>query len=290
MEVLILCAGAADKSFEGKKSDRPLRTKGKRQAQKIGAWMGRKGLRPDIVLTDSSLRARATAAKALKAAGWTAHNIQRSPDLSSGKFPDLPKAHRILIIAVPDVVKKLVHGIGLDPNLRPGVLLQLSQEQGTWELVVRIDPQELPDLFPYPSPNGPELRERPAYYYTQSAVIPYRKTAKGTEILIVGSSSGRHWVVPKGIVEPGLKPAASALVEAREEAGVEGQIGDTQLGTYEYEKWGATCHVAVFAMEVTHVLPSDKWEESHRERRWVTAAEAATLLNQAAFGPMALQI
>ncbi|MCV0425389.1 MAG: NUDIX domain-containing protein [Roseibium sp.] len=292
MELLILCAGAGEKSWDGAKSDRPLRTKGKRQAQKIGAWMGRMGVCPDIVLTSLDLRARVTAQKALKSAGWTARAIQKSPELSAGTLPDFPDARKILLVGSSTEMRCLLDELGLtaEPELRAGVLLHLTRNKGRISLVTRVDPQDLPNHFPYPAPDGPEQRERPAYYYTQSAVIPYRRTNKGTEILITGSSSGRHWVVPKGIVEPGLSPAASAMTEAREEAGVEGRVETPALGTFSYEKWGASCQVEVFAMEVTNILPDVAWEENHRNRKWVSVFDAASLLQHPAFRKMAMEI
>ena len=292
MELLTLCAGAADKSWHGAKSERPIRTKGKRQAQKVGAWMGQHGLCPDLTLTSADLRARVTAQKALKAAGWAAQDIRESPELSAGNLPDLPDTKTILLVATSAEMRHLAGGLDLvpDPELKPGVLLHLTQQNGRNTLVARVDPHDLPDLFPYPSPDGPERRDRPAYYYTQSAVIPYRETENGKEILIVGSSGGRHWVVPKGIVEPGLTPAASAMTEAREEAGVKGTVGPAPIGRFSYEKWGATCQVEVYAMEVTDILADDMWEESHRNRKWVSQAEAAMLLKQPAFRTLVTEI
>jgi phosphohistidine phosphatase len=64
------------------------------------------------------------------------------------------------------------------------------------------------------------MRNKPDYFYRQSGVIPVRKTDEGVEVLLVRSRSGRRWVIPKGIVEPCLSPAASAPKEAEEEAGV----------------------------------------------------------------------
>jgi phosphohistidine phosphatase len=286
MDVLILCAGAADKSWSGPKSRRPLRTRGKRQSQKIGAWLGKQRLAPDLVLTSSDLRSRVTAQKALKAAGWTARNIKRSDELSAGSLPTLPKEGTYLLVLPPKAAGELLKMLGFDPEVAPGVLYRLAGRAGKTFLIERIDSRDLPDLFPYPAPDGPECRERPAYYYTQSAVIPFRRKGDETEILIVGSSSGRHWVVPKGIVEPGLDPAASAAVEAREEAGVTGKVGENPLGTFIYQKWGATCEVAVYAMEVTDVIEDEAWEERHRNRKWVPAAIAGQLLHQPAFAPM----
>lgn len=286
MELLILCAGAGVKDWGGAKSDRPLRTKGKRQAQKIGAWLGKERLRPDLVLVSDSLRARVSAEKALKAAGWSAGNIQCSEALSGGRLPDLPESGTALLVAPSSAVRQMALELGCALETAPGVLFRLQNRS----LISGIDPRDLPNLFPYPAPDGPTCRERPAYYYSQSAVIPYRRTAEGLEILMVGSSSGRHLVVPKGIVEPGLSPAASARVEAREEAGVEGRLGKAQLGTYSYEKWGATCQVIVFGMEVTRVLPETEWEEGHRTRKWVSPSVAALRLHQPALGAMIAKI
>lgn len=290
MELLILCAGAGDKHFEGKALDRPLRTKGKRQAQKIGAFLGRERLRPEIVLVAPGERSKTTAQKALKAAGWTARNIEKIGDLSPETLKTLPMDRRVLVVAPSGAVETLANRLWIDADPAPGVLLQLSFHPELTRLVASTDPNDLPDLFPYPSPDGPERRERPAYYYTQSAVIPFRRTARGTEIMITGSSSGRHWVVPKGIVEPGLGPAASAEVEAREEAGVEGVVREAPLGQFTYEKWGATCEVTVFAMEVTREIPDADWEESHRHRKWVPVADAAALLHLPAFQKMVREV
>ena len=280
MQLLLLCAGARDKTWAGAKAACPLRTKGKRQAQKVGCWLGRKGLQPDAVLCEQTLRARVTAEKALKAAGWTASGIEGSHALSKGDLPDLQDVNLVLLVAAPKRLGDVAEQMSLEAEIRPGLLLLAQVEDGRAYLKERIDPRDLPDLFPFPSPDGPERRPRPAYYYTQAAVVPFRRTKAGPEILIVGSSSGRHWVVPKGIVEPGLSPAGSAIIEAREEAGVEGETGDRPLGSYTYEKWDATCDVDVYAMEVSRVLPDGAWEETHRDRRWVTRDEAAELLNE----------
>lgn len=287
MELLLLCAGARDKTWTGAKAACPLRTKGKRQAQKIGCWLGRKGLRPDAVLCEQTLRARATAEKALKAAGWTAGQIDGSKDLSEGRLPSFSGENRVFLVAAPKRIQALAARLALEVAARSGALLIVETREGRANLRQCVDPRDLPELFPYPFPDGPERRPRPAYYYTQSAVIPFRRTKAGTEVLIIGSSSGRHWVVPKGIIEPGLSPARSAMTEAREEAGVEGSTGDEPLGSYRYEKWGATCDVAVYAMEVSRVLQEGAWEENHRNRRWVPAEEAAALLNEPALKKLA---
>ena len=122
--------------------------------------------------------------------------------------------------------------------------------------------------------------ERPAYYFNQSAVVPYRRGPDGVEVLLITSRGRRRWIVPKGIVEPFLTPAESARKEAYEEAGIEGEVGDSPLGTYQYKKWGGVCKVEVFSLRVETEHPH--WEESFRGRRWFSVADAVDELSEPA--------
>ena len=118
----------------------------------------------------------------------------------------------------------------------------------------------------------------PGWIYAQSAVLPYRRRDDDLEVLVVTSRKGSRWVIPKGIVEPGMTAAASAAKEAMEEAGVEGRVANRSLGKYRYRKWGGTCEVEVFAMEVTTEL--EDWPESHfRRRAWVSPEAAVERLD-----------
>jgi 8-oxo-dGTP pyrophosphatase MutT (NUDIX family) len=122
------------------------------------------------------------------------------------------------------------------------------------------------------------MREKPDYFYRQSAVIPYRVRQGEPEVLLITSQHSRRWVIPKGIIEPDLSPAASATKEALEEAGVEGRVGTEPLGSYQYEKWGGTCSVEVFVLEVEQV--HDDWAEAHRRRLWLSPAAAADRVDE----------
>jgi phosphohistidine phosphatase len=137
---------------------------------------------------------------------------------------------------------------------------------------------------------GREKRDRPAYYYNQSSVIPYRMNDGKVEVLIVRSSKNKHWVVPKGIHEPGLTATESAAREAKEEAGVEGKVHKKRIGRYRYIKWGATCIVDVHAMKVEYEIPEIEWEESHRTRQWVIASKAAEMVRQEELRPMIISL
>ena len=144
----------------------------------------------------------------------------------------------------------------------------------------------LPKTFPYPGPDGKEQRPRPAYYYRQSSVIPYRLKKGRLEILVIASSGNKHCVVPKGIHDPGLSAQESAEREAFEEAGARGTVDENSLGTYTQEKWGATTRVEVFPMRVEELIPEAEWEETHRGRQWLPAEKAIRKLKQPALGPM----
>ena len=109
----------------------------------------------------------------------------------------------------------------------------------------------------------------PAHMFRQSAVLAWRDQ----RILLVSTSRG-NWTIPKGVVEPNLTPAQSAAQEAFEEGGIRGAVREPALGSFESDKWGGTCHVEVFHMDVTEVL--EEWPEGTvRRRKWATLAEAA---------------
>jgi phosphohistidine phosphatase SixA len=114
----------------------------------------------------------------------------------------------------------------------------------------------------------------PAWVYRQSAVLPYRRRYGDLEVLLITSRGKGRWILPKGIVEPGLTAAESAAKEALEEAGVEGIMADAPLGSYRYEKWGGICDVDVYPLLVSDELAD--WPESGvRRRRWLPVPEAA---------------
>jgi phosphohistidine phosphatase len=89
---------------------------------------------------------------------------------------------------------------------------------------------------------------------------------------MVTSTKKKHWIIPKGVKEPHLSPKQSAIKEAWEEAGIRGKVSMPAIGAYRYRKWGSTCTVKVFAMEVRKVFR--EWEESFRDREWLSHQEA----------------
>jgi phosphohistidine phosphatase len=125
------------------------------------------------------------------------------------------------------------------------------------------------------------MRTRPDHFYRQSSVIPYRRRlfTRRLEVCLITNRRGTRWILPKGVVEPGLSAAESAAKEAWEEAGLRGEVQEDELGRYRYRKWGDECEVSVYPMRVTETLRT--WPESYRRRRWLPLAQAATELAQA---------
>ena len=308
-ELLLLRHGKSDWNIDTDDYHRPLKDRGKRAAQRIGVWLQQQGLIPDWVLASPAERALVTAQKCCKAMGMGAKQIQRDkriyqadPEALLAVLADCPpEVHRVMLVGHNPGLELLLEQLVAEPleipadgKLMPTATLARLMLPDDWSalhdgqarLLQLTRAASLPKKFPFPAPHGEELRDRPAYYYTQSSVIPYRVNSGRLEILIINSSKNKHWVVPKGIADPGHSLQESARKEAWEEAGVEGEVAQTAIGSYRYPKWGASCTVTVFPMTVTRQLPEETWEERHRGRQWVSAREAATRIKQVELGPM----
>jgi phosphohistidine phosphatase len=112
----------------------------------------------------------------------------------------------------------------------------------------------------------------------EDAVIP-ESSCTATEVCLITSIRRGKWGVPKGIIDPGETAEETALKEAAEEAGLEGELLGPAVGSYRYRKWGAILEVAVFAMHV--VSAADDWEEADcRERLWLPVEKAAELISR----------
>ncbi len=120
---------------------------------------------------------------------------------------------------------------------------------------------------------------RPDKHIAQSSAIPYIVEDAETKVVLITSHSTGSWIIPKGIVEPGMTPSESAANEALEEAGVRGEIGTEVIASYDHKKWGRVCRVDVFSLAVSEIL--DEWDEMHsRNRRVVKLEDAIKLVNE----------
>lgn len=115
------------------------------------------------------------------------------------------------------------------------------------------------------------MKNKPLYWYKQSSVIPFQFEKNILKLLVITSVKKKKWIFPKGIIEQNLTPKESAIKEAFEEAGVSGELLETQLGNYSYKKWGGKCEVRVYGLKVTEIL--NDYEENFRERKWIEIGE-----------------
>lgn len=117
---------------------------------------------------------------------------------------------------------------------------------------------------------------------TQFAALCYRVVKGKVEILLVTSRRSKRWIIPKGWPMDGRTPGESALIEAWEEAGVQGKVHDRCLGLFSYRKTVAPsrdlpCVAMVYPVRVKAL--SDKYPEAgERKRRWMRPKKAASLV------------
>lgn len=120
----------------------------------------------------------------------------------------------------------------------------------------------------------------------QVGALPYRRAEDGTlEVLLVTSRDTGRWIIPKGWPSKRLTDHAAAAREAREEAGVTGEIQTTPEGDYMYFKRSADSvrlvDVAVFLLAVRK--ERKRWrEDKERRRAWFPAQTAAELVQEPA--------
>jgi 8-oxo-dGTP pyrophosphatase MutT (NUDIX family) len=120
----------------------------------------------------------------------------------------------------------------------------------------------------------------PEWFFNQSAAIPFRRIDGRIEVALITSTGGKRWVIPKGVIDPGETAASTAIRETEEEAGLRGRLSADVVGTYDYEKWGGTCHVEVFMLDVEEAM--EEWDESDvRRREWISPEEAARRVREA---------
>lgn len=119
----------------------------------------------------------------------------------------------------------------------------------------------------------------------QIAALPLRWEDDGSvRVLMVTSRDTGRWVMPKGWEMNGKKPWHAAEIEALEEAGAKGHIGEECIGTYRYPKIlndgrVIPCEVRVYPMVVEKLLRDWK-ERKQRTRKWFTPKAAAKRVDE----------
>ena len=116
---------------------------------------------------------------------------------------------------------------------------------------------------------------------TQAGVIPYAvKDGVAVYLLVTSRRTGR-WIFPKGGCDAGESAHDCAAREAREEAGVEGEVTGPAIGFYRDRKVHPMrrklIEVAMYPLRVSKQL--EDWpEKDERQRHWATLEEARKLL------------
>lgn len=316
--LLILRHGKSDWTTGDDDFDRPLVARGRLGSKKMGAWIKSRKLLPDSVLSSPAERARATTEAACKAMGlplkkvrWDERIYAAPLEYLMAALADCPKgAGSVLLVGhnpgLEELIEHLTEGrveIPADGKLLPTSALAHLEIRQDWQnlasgcatLVAVTRPGEVPDEMAVEAAVEATVEEEergpvPDYFFTQSAVLPYRQADGKLQVMVIASRKGTRWVIPKGVKEPELSLRDSASKEALEEAGIRGRIDEEPIGHYDYAKWGGVCKVAVFPMEVSESVPEEEWEESHRERRWVAPQKARRLLDEAALGKLVGQL
>jgi 8-oxo-dGTP pyrophosphatase MutT (NUDIX family) len=117
----------------------------------------------------------------------------------------------------------------------------------------------------------------------QVAVLPYRERNGGLEILLLTSRQTRRFVIPKGWPMKGKSDWEAAAIEAKQEAGLIGEVDHQPHGSYAYWKRLKTVFVpitvTVYGLRVTEELQQFR-EQDERERAWLSPRQAKMLVDE----------
>jgi ADP-ribose pyrophosphatase YjhB (NUDIX family) len=119
----------------------------------------------------------------------------------------------------------------------------------------------------------------------QAAAVPFRVGSDGRLEVLLIRRRGNPWGIPKGNVDIDKTIRETALNEAKEEAGLEGELLEEELGQFTYQKQGRVLLVSVFAMRVTQI--ADHFlEEAVRERKWFSIEQALDVVGRRELQPL----
>lgn len=121
---------------------------------------------------------------------------------------------------------------------------------------------------------------------THAGTVVFRQRDSQVFYLVVSSSDGINWVLPKGHIDPGETPEIAALRELAEEAGVVGEIV-APLSLKQFRKGVKELWVQYFLVRETGATePTEnrtiRWEAEAEASRLITFPEARAALLEAA--------
>lgn len=111
-------------------------------------------------------------------------------------------------------------------------------------------------------------------YWLRAACVCVRERSEEEVLLVSSSSNPEAWIIPGGKIQSKERPEDSAVREAREEAGVIGELGRF-LGVFDNQE--RRHRTRVYMLKVSEIL--DDYEEKNiRKRSWFSVDEALRLL------------
>ena len=109
---------------------------------------------------------------------------------------------------------------------------------------------------------------------THAGCVVFRDDEEKIQYLIATSSTGEHWILPQGHIDPGETPEVAALRELEEETGVVGEI-IRPLSIQEFDKGNERVVVQYYLVRMTGM----KTSMENREIRWADKESALELLS-----------
>ena len=109
---------------------------------------------------------------------------------------------------------------------------------------------------------------------THAGAVVFREAGNQVFYLVVSSSDGLNWVLPKGHIDPGETPETTALRELQEEAGVVGEIV-AALSVQQFKKRDKDATVQYFLVQQVGSAEASE----NRTLRWEDEKAALKLLS-----------
>ncbi|MDH4469461.1 MAG: NUDIX domain-containing protein [Verrucomicrobiae bacterium] len=115
---------------------------------------------------------------------------------------------------------------------------------------------------------------------SQVGALPYVIKDGKLQVLLITSSSGNRWILPKGQQEPGMTAHEVALMEAVEEGGV---LGSIRADVHTRCQMSNGSFLQLYALKISKLL--GVWPEEHlRLRRLLPLNEALELMEDRKVG------
>ena len=109
---------------------------------------------------------------------------------------------------------------------------------------------------------------------THAGCVVFRDDQDEIQYLVISSSTGEHWVLPKGHIDPGETPEVAALRELEEETGVFGEIIQP-LSIQKFDKGNEKVIIQYYLVRMTGSKPPME----NRQLRWEDEVSAVKLLS-----------